>query len=218
MNNDEKSIAYAFIANGVQIYLNDEEDFFLVSKLICDNCGNSWYMNLTECFLCGAKNSFLYRCSKCGKFQSITKSSNRCSNCGSDNLFMVCPNPECISNKDSQILKESNNYGGVLNKNSGLIIAQHYCLNCGSNFHRYKNYRIYVRKTEKDSISFKDLQIDSNKISESSFLILKWVKKGAIKYGLYKIGDIVGKTVNPNNLYEKFSDMVSVLYPIGKAK
>jgi len=218
MNNDEKSIAYAFIANGVQIYLNDEEDFFIISKLICNECGNSWYMNLTECFLCGSKNSFLYRCSKCGKFQSITKSNNKCNNCGSNELFMVCPNPNCVSNKDSQILQEANNYGGVLNKNSGLIIAQHYCLNCGSNFHRYKNYKIYVRKIEKENVPFNELKIDTNKISESSFLIIKWIKKGTIKYGLYKIQEVVGKTLTPKEIYENFSDMVSFLYPIKQPK
>ena len=215
MNNDDKSIAYAFIANGVQIYLN-EEDHFLVSKLICVDCGDSWYMNLTECFLCGAINPFLYRCSECNKFQSITKSGDKCSNseCGSEELYMVCPNPECLSNTNANIFKVANAFGGVFNKESGFLIAQQFCLSCGSKHHTYKNYEIYVRVISKDSGDFKELNIDSNNISDNSYLIAKYKPDAkTLKYGLYKIKDIVDKTFKLNNLKDNFGLVVSELYP-----
>ena len=193
MNNDNKSIAYAFIANGVQIYLNDE-DHFLVSKLICVDCGNSWYTNLTECFLCGAINPFLYRCSSCGKFQSITKSGDECSNCRLKDLKMVCPNPDCLSNTNKDISKEANKYGGIFNKESGLSIAQQFCLSCGSKHHTYKNYEIHVRVADKDEIEFKKLNIFSKYMSNNSYLIVKYKPNTkTLKYGLYRIKDIHSK-------------------------
>ena len=72
---------------------------------------------------------------------------------------MSCPNNECISNKDKVLYREANNFGGVFNKNSGLLIAQHYCINCGENHHKYQSYKIYVRRNNKDKLNFKDLNI-----------------------------------------------------------
>jgi len=217
MINDEKSIAYAFIANGVQIYLNEEEDFFVISKLVCQDCNNSWYMNLTECFLCGAVNSFLYKCSSCGEFQSITKSNNKCSNCNSTDLYMVCPNKNCISNTNKEVFKEANDYGGVFNKNSGLLISQQYCLNCGSKYHKYKNYEIYVRSTKSSKIDFKKLNIDINKLSENSYLIIKYHnEENKVKYSLYKVKDIINKDFSLDDMENHFSSIVMKLYPVQK--
>lgn len=213
MNNDEKSIAYAFIANGVQIYLNEEEHF-IISKLVCLECGDSWYMNLTECFLCGAINPFLYRCSYCNAFQSITKSSGECSRCRSTELNMVCPNPDCISNKNKTIFSEANGYGGVFNKNSGLLIAQQYCLTCGSKYHTYKNYDIYVIKSNKEELDFKELKINPDNISDKAYLIVKYKPNNTtLKYGLYRVRDIINKKFMMQNLQDNFGSVVAELYP-----
>lgn len=213
MNNDEKSIAYAFISNGVQIYTGKDE-YFIVSKLICKDCGDGWYMNLTECFLCGVINPFLYRCSKCQTFQSITKSNNICNKCGSEELFMVCPNKDCLSNKNKELFIESNKFGGIFNHDSGLMTSQHYCLNCGSEYHQYKNFKIYVRVIDNDEFNFNELLIKKENISENSYLILKHHTGKSLKYGLYSLKDIIDKKIKIDNLKDNFSIIVSQLYPI----
>lgn len=210
---DEKSIAYAFVANGVQIYLSDN-GYFLASKLACMDCGESWYMNLTECFLCGTINPYLYTCASCGAFQSITKSTSSCSECGSSELYMSCPNTECISNTNETIFSEANGFGGIFNKNSGFSIAQQHCLNCGSKHHVYKNYKVYVRSVDNTEIRFNDLEIESDHISDNSYLIIKYKNDEEIKYRLYKISDISGTNFVLDNLKDKFTDIVSELYPV----
>lgn len=210
---DEKSISYAFIANGVQIYTSNK-GYFLVSKLVCSDCGESWYMNLTECFLCGAINPYLYTCASCGAFQSITKSSGSCSKCGSSKLYMSCPNPNCVSNKNETILAESNRLGGVFNKDSGFLIAQQQCLNCGSKHHEYKNYKIYVRSVGSTEIRFNDLEIESDYVSDYSYLIIKYKNGEDINYCLYKLSEISCTNFQLDNLKGKFEDIVSELYPV----
>lgn len=214
MKIDEKSIAYAFIANGIQIYLG--ENYFLASRLVCLKCGEYWYMNLTECFLCGAKNPHLFQCISCGSFQSITKSNQKCNNCdSSDDLFMVCPNPECISNNNDNIKEKANTYGGALNKDSGLSISQQYCLNCGSKYHWYKSYKIYVRCVPNRKVKFEDLNITPDSLSDSSYLLIKYKQnEKSIEYGLYKIREIVGKAFELNSLEDSFAEIVSELFPV----
>ena len=215
MNNQDKSIAYAFIANGVQIYLN-EGDYFLISKLICSNCGDSWYMNLTECFLCGTINPFLFRCEDCGSFQSITKSSGKCNNCGSSKLYMMCPNPNCISNKDEEVKKEANELGGCFNKNSGLLIAQQYCLTCGSQYHRYKNYKILVRTIDSPNVVISKLALPEN-VSEELYLILRLKEDDKIKYHICKVNELT-KDFEIKNLMNSFKDVVNYFYPLLNTK
>ena len=218
MNISEKSIAYAFIANGIHLYFS-EEDFFLVSRLVCKDCGDYWYMNLTECFICGALNPFLYKCNSCGSFQSITKSSHKCSNCDSEELFMTCPNPDCLSNTDTDILSEANKFGGVFNKNSGLLISQQYCLNCGSKSHVYKTFRIFVRAVKSKTVKFDTLEINREIITDNDYLIIKYLaNKDSIKYRLYKIQEIIGKVLELDNLHDNFNGIVSELYPMKKEK
>jgi len=218
MEINNKSIAYAFIANGVQIFLNDE-DYFIASKLVCSDCGDSWYMNLTECFLCGAKNPFLFRCSSCGSFQSITKSSGKCNSCHSENLFIMCPNENCISNKDSNINKEANSFGGVFNKNSGLLIAQQYCLNCGSQKHQYKSYKVFIRSVNTNEIILKDLNLDLNDFTKDSILIVKYKTGGSNpQYCLLKYKDLTEQNIKLSHLKNLFSDIVKELFPVGDRK
>ena len=214
MEINNKSIAYAFIANGVQIFLNDR-DYFIASKLVCAECGDSWYMNLTECFLCGAKNPFLYRCSSCRSFQSITKSSGKCNSCSSEDLFMMCPNENCISNKDQDINKEANEFGGVFNKDSGLLIAQQYCLNCGSQKHRYKDYKVFIMPTKVKDMSLNDLNLDLNDFSRDSILIVKYKPDDSnIQYCLLKYEDLAVQKIKLTSLKNSFSDVVNELFPV----
>jgi DNA-directed RNA polymerase subunit RPC12/RpoP len=213
-NNETKSIAYAFVANGVQIYLGDKDDQFITSKLICSDCGGPWYMNLTECFLCGAINKFLYRCSSCGKFISITNSSRACGNCGSKELYMVCPNEECISNKDVELSKEINQYGGVFNKESGFLISQQYCLYCGSQSHMYKNYTIRVITTTSDVLSMNEIDLNSQKLESNPYLVIRRKREEKISYGVYKRSESNEESIELKDLYDNFTKVVESLYPI----
>lgn len=214
MNNETKSIAYAFIANGVQIYLDDKEDEFITSKLVCSDCGGPWYMNLTECFLCGAINKFLYRCANCGEFNSITNSSIKCSKCGSNELYLACPNENCISNRDKELAKEINKFGGVFNKKSGFLISQQYCLYCGSQLHVYKNYKIKVFTATSGALSMDETRLNASKLGENSYVIIRRKKEGKILYGVYKTSEIEGKNIVLNDLYDNFTNVVQFLYPI----
>jgi len=215
MNNESKSIAYAFIARGVQIYLN-ERGYFLISKLVCSNCGNSWYMNLTECFLCGAINPFLFKCADCGSFQSITKSSGRCSECGSSQLYMMCPNPDCISNTDEEIRREANSFGGCFNKKSGLLIAQQYCLNCGSQYHKYKSFKIIIRTIDSPKVKISSLNFPEN-IPEELFSIFRYKDGDRIKYYISKVKAIT-KDFEINNFMNSFNEVADYFYPVLRVK
>ncbi|MGC8483872.1 MAG: hypothetical protein ACP5OE_09555 [Thermodesulfobium sp.] len=212
MNNELKSISYAFISNGVQIYLEDGSDSFLISQLVCNDCGWPWYMNLTECFICGSINSFIYRCTKCGNFQSITNSTGICSFCGSDSLIMECLNEHCLSNTDKEIFKEIAEYGGVFNRQSGFSISQQYCLNCGSQLHHYLTYKIYVKVIQDDSITIELTDGLLHEKSSNSYLLLK--RKGEpIKYYVGKLNDIIGQTITVNEMTSNFKEIVDQLYP-----
>jgi len=215
MNNETKSIAYAFVANGIQIYFGEEDDQFIISRLVCADCGGPWYMNLTECFLCGAINEFLYKCSDCGNFVSITNSSRSCS-CGSDKLYLVCPNKDCISNKDEELLKEINKYGGVFNKKSGFLISQQYCLYCGSQYHVYKTYRIKVITTSLDVLSPNGKYLNSFTMENNSYVVVRQKKGDRILYGVYKTSEFDGKSIDLKELYNNFTKVVEFLYPIKK--
>ena len=216
MNNKTKSIAYAFVANGVQIYLGEEEDQFITSKLICFDCGGSWYMNLTECFLCGSINKFLYRCSKCGEFVSITNSSRACSNCGSEDLYMACPNVDCISNKDDELSKEINQYGGVFDKESGFLISQQYCLYCGSQSHVYWNYTIKVITVTSDELSATETRLNALVGESNSYVVIRRKRDKKMYYGVYKASEFDGKNIVLNELYDNFTKVVDFLYPVGR--
>lgn len=216
MNLDEKSVAYALISNELGIYISDEVEFFLVFRLVCLECGYPWYMNLNECFLCGAINPFLFRCSSCRTFQSITKSNKKCNNCGAvDTLHIECANPDCLSNANKKVSDAANRLGGVFNTDSGLFTAQQYCLKCGSEFHVYKSYKMYVRKTNKKQLSSDELGINPNMLSSNSCLLIKYKPNpSTIQYYLYKLDSALQKTLNLDNPKRNLADVVSELFPI----
>lgn len=214
MNHETKSIAYAFVAHGVQIYLGEEDDQFITSKLVCLDCGGSWYMNLTECFLCGAINKFLYRCSKCGEFISITNSSGVCNKCGSKDLYMACPNENCISNTDAELSTEINQFGGVFDKESGFLISQQYCLYCGSQVHVYRDYKVKVITVASDKLSAVETRLSPLVRDSNSVVVIRCKNGGKIYYGVYKASEFEGKDIVLNDLYDNFTKVVDFLFPI----
>lgn len=188
MNSETKSIAYALISNGLQIYLPEDENSILVSKLICQNCGEPWYMNLTECFLCGAINPFLYKCNVCNNYVSITNAGKKCNKCGKeDTLHLECPNPNCLSNKDSLVKEKINDFGGCFNKNSGFLTSMNYCLKCGSSYHKYETVRLFICNSNEIK-EFK--HIYEKKISPRSKILLKFKNGENISYAITNINEI----------------------------
>jgi len=183
MNRNLKSIQYAFIANGFQVFNSDNDDnCFILSRLVCFDCGEPWYTNLTECFLCKTINPYLFRCSSCGKYQSITKSNNASCSCGGK-LYMMCPNQNCISNKNINLLNEINNYGGVFNKNSGMQISQQYCYNCGGHLHFYKTYKLkFMATNNPEKINLLELSYNF----DGDYILIRADIKSEMKYKLLK--------------------------------
>lgn len=122
MNNSLKSIAYAFIARDLEVYIPDgEPNSIVISKLICSNCGQYWHTSLTECYLCGEINYFLYRCVKCGRRHSLTNSTTKCKVC-KGKLVKECVNENCPSNRNKDIRSLTRREGGVFdNQNSKFL-------------------------------------------------------------------------------------------------
>jgi len=205
-----KSISYALIANGVNIYeMEERQDIIYAVRLVCKNCNKPWYMNLTECFLCGAINPYLYRCDDCGTFVSITNASGHCNSCHGTNLHLVCPNPDCISNTDPDVKKEINAKGGVFDRDSGFLISQLCCIYCGNNEHIYKHRKIFINDFKRHSFDPADYSITSDDIDSNSFLILRDVKQNTnIEYYLIDLNKIKTSPVK----ITRFSDIVDELF------
>ena len=192
MERDLKSIAHAAIAHGIFIYLpTGNKNYILGSRLVCAECNEPWYMNLTECFICGAVNPFLYRCDNCRAFSSITKASDKCDNCDQQRtLHQECPNPKCLSNTDKEVHIAINNMGGVFNRNSGFRISLQRCLNCGSQHQIYEARRIFVFTLSSTKVDKTNLRIDDPEvISSYSFVIFRVLENDKIKYSVLRLSE-----------------------------
>lgn len=193
MENEIKSIAYACISKGVQIYLPDEDGYIIGSRLVCADCNEMWYMNLTECFLCGAINPFLYHCEDCGAYVSITNAGKKCNSCGEENsLHLECPNPKCLSNTNKKLKNLVNGKGGVFSRESGFLISLQYCLKCGSQYHRYQVRKLFIKTINGDAINKNDLiNSENEKLDSFSFVIFRRQDKEDIKYAVHKSDEII---------------------------
>jgi len=217
MERELKSIAHAAIANGVQIYIpTGNKNYIIGSRLVCAECNEPWYMNLTECFLCGAINPFLYRCDNCGAFSSITKASDRCDSCGEQGtLHQECPNPDCVSNTNKSVKKAINSMGGVFNKYSGFRISSQRCLNCGSQFHLYQVRRIIVFSVCSEMIDKSKLHIDDPEVlSKYSYIIFRILKNGEIKYSFLPLSEYARKenVFSITQVYDNFGEVIKEIF------
>lgn len=212
MKTDLKSIAYAFIANGIQIFFTDY-DYFIANKLCCLNCGESWFMNLTECFLCGTLNSFLFNCLDCDNLISITNSSGQCNKCNSKNIVLACQNKNCFSNTNHKLKSFINSRGGVFNKDSGMLISQQYCLNCGNDLHKYKTYKILLRNVSQHSFEKSSLHIPEIYHSSDTMLLIKFKNKDNIQYQIFKMNNL-SDNIKLNDLKNSIKEIVLQLYPV----
>jgi len=217
MKRELKSIAHASIANGIHIYVPEgEKNYIIGSRLVCAECNEPWYMNFTECFICGAMNPFLYRCDSCKSFNSITKSAGGCNNCGKrDTLHQECPNPKCLSNTNTKVHKAINMMGGVFNKQSGFRISLQHCLNCGSKYHMYKVRKLSVFTTSSTKMDITNLRVDDQEVlSTYSFVIFRITEKDKIKYSFLSLSEYLQKKNNfqLSHIYHDYGKMLKEIF------
>ena len=194
-----KSISYGSIAHGIQIYVPTiEKNYALACILACSECGAQWTMSLTECFLCGWINPFLYRCSNpsCRSFNSITNASSTCGSCGKrDTLHWECPNPDCVSNTDRNMHKMINALGGIFDKSSGLKIALQRCLTCGSQEHQYQVRKIHVFTVHSTIVNTNSISIqDRDILPDLTYLIFRVMSEQELKYATVNHRDLERNT------------------------
>lgn len=215
MENELKSIAYASISKGVQIYIPDKDGYIVGCRLVCSDCNEPWYMNLTECFVCGAINPFLYHCSNCGTHISITNAGKRCNKCGKENtLHLECSNPKCLTNKNKKIHRLINEMGGVFDKNSGFLISLQYCLKCGGQFHKYQIRKFVIKTIDKDTIDKNSLILNYNDLEDYTFLIFRYASEKGILYSIMKLADWKKSkdTMKLKEFKKDFSDVIEEVF------
>ena len=169
-----KSIYYKLISMGCDIFTDDNKNEFFVSRHSCANCKSPWYMNLTECFLCGMLNSYLFYCNTCDVYSSTTGGTVTCNKCRNKRK-KICFNDKCISNKNGFKKEFNDKKNGVMDKSSPSSISQSHCINCGSSINLYLTSLVAVKEIE----NTKDLKISSN---DKRYDCIIFVKKNTKKY------------------------------------
>jgi hypothetical protein len=172
---DIKSLAYAFISEDVNVYFPDnDEECFIVEKLVCAACKAFWHTSLNECYFCGEINYYLYVCTSCEKKYSITNSTIKCSCKDSESkLIKACVNKECLTNTDVVLKSFSITEKGVFDLDSSQSLSQMYCIKCGSPENTYRSFKIFVFNDNEET-NFKDYYLRINSYFDiGDILILK---------------------------------------------
>lgn len=167
---NKKSVMYKIISLGFPVYTGDEDDEFVITTLLCSNCNEIWQMSRSECMFCGHENPHVYECRICHNKYSITRASKKC--CG-ENLVKICINPDCITNKDNDIMRYFDDCGGIFEMNkSGATLNEMRCKKCGNKINEYKSVvvKLVSNIDEIENIDKEICYIQKN--SESDFLIL----------------------------------------------
>jgi hypothetical protein len=143
---DIKSLAYAFVSEDINVYFPDnDEECFIVEKLVCADCNSFWHTSLSECYFCGEINYYLSVCNTCGNKYSITNSLKKCTcNDPASLLIKACINRSCITNIDPEIKSFSESEMGVFEKDSSQSVSLMYCLNCGAQENKYLSFKVFV--------------------------------------------------------------------------
>ncbi|EMI09200.1 type I restriction-modification system endonuclease subunit alpha [Anoxybacillus gonensis] len=217
MERQLKSIAYAFVANDIDVYIPDgESNCIVVTKLVCKDCGQYWHTSLSECYFCGTLNFYLYECNSCGKKYSLTSSSKSCDTDGCNGkLIKRCSNPECISRTNEEIQRATDEQGGVFDLNSSFNVSLNHCVTCGSKENYYKTYRIYSYRTEVEpNIEALREFANNNKLnSDEDVIIIKHLVDNVIHYGYIPYSKL-DETTEITTTFSRFSDLVSELFPV----
>jgi len=145
-----KSLAYFFVANDFEVYINEKnEETIYVSQLVCTECLSPWYMELQECLLCGMVHPYIKKCPSCGKIVSTTNTRSKCNECDEEFIY-PCLNDKCPSNQEGNIRSATlytNSYSrkkGVFARNSVFSTSMNFCLNCGNESNRYITREVFL--------------------------------------------------------------------------
>ena len=211
MQTNLRSLMFALKARDIELYLSNEADeHFVITRLVCSKCPTDFYPDLLECYFCGEINYYLFTCTKCGDFSSITGSSRVCRKCypnkeGEKNTKKyLCTNASCVSNTNSGIKKIVISKDGVFKRGSGLNLSCTYCINCGSPKHEYKCFRVFLYDKEPFDPSNYQLYKDEH-CEVKDLIILKKHENDQIKYDY----EIIGKGTNTPK-FDKTLDKIVV--------
>jgi len=179
MNISTKSVAYYLISKGLNIFITEENNTFLAQRHICKECSSPWYMDLTECFLCGSYNPYIYVCRHCNTYFSITGTVKNCPTCN-QKFIQCCINDSCLSNTNTSVGNAINTkYKGVFDGDSCFNIAQMHCINCGDTKNEYITFEVQVYESD-------DFNNINSFLKQNSFkydiLIIKFTGNSGIKY------------------------------------
>ena len=200
---------YSFVSNDVDVYSLDDEDqnHFVITKLLCSKCHNYWHTSLLECYFCGELNYYLYSCTSCGKKYSITNSSIKCECRDAESkLIKACVNPDCPTNNESKIKDLAVKQGGVFDLKSSLTLSLNYCVKCGNTSNHYETFRVFMIENDEDITNF----IKQNSIDIGDVIILK-KRDTTITYDFIKIVD-KDQSYNPEFKFSNMRNLVEKIF------
>jgi hypothetical protein len=211
---DIKSLAYAFISQDVNVYFPDnDEECFIVEKLICAECKSYWHTSLNECYFCGEINYYIYVCTSCEKKYSITNSIIKCSCKKPDSkLIKACVNKACITNTDDIIKSFSINEKGVFDLDSSQSLSQMYCIKCGSPKNTYNSFKVFVFNDNEEN-NYADYYLRINKYFNNGDKLI--LKKHSEKNSLnYAIMTELNNDLKINEIEYNYCDMTTLIQNI----
>ena len=168
---DIRSVAYAFIANDINVYLPDnEQECFIIEYLSCKKCHVKWHTSLLECYFCGEINYYLYKCNTCNKKYSITSTSKKC--CG-ETLVKACINEDCASNTKSYIIPIANKEKGVFDLKSSFNLSLMHCVKCAATENYYQSFKVFVFNDKIETNFGTYYNRIKNDLSENDIVIFK---------------------------------------------
>ncbi len=190
MNISTKSVAYFLISRGFNIFITEETNAFLAQRHICKDCTSPWYMDLTECFLCGSYNPYIYKCNNCNKYFSITGTVKNCPTCR-QKLIQCCINDSCLSNTNTSVSTQINTkYKGVFDGDSCFNTAQMHCINCGSTLNKYITFNVKV--CDASNVDEINSFLKQN-LSQFDIIVIKLKTNSGVKYKTLKPAEIAGE-------------------------
>lgn len=195
MQTSVKSVYWAFIQNGINIYISDSSTISFNAVLLkCAKCNYPWNDQMDECYVCGELKYQVRICPSC-RLEFAPEGNVICNVCNkSPILKYLCINQDCptITNQtpfqtphqgtrhEGQVtnIKELADFHkeGVFGKTASLSLALMHCTNCGNTSNNYKSIKV-----------FPCLQ---NGISLSNFVTTNAVRPGDMIFFIQKTNSI----------------------------
>ena len=202
MKSKLKSIAFAFKSRDLELYTDfNQQDCFLINRLVCSDCNAFFDPSLLECFLCGETNWYLFTCTTCGDLTSITGNKRRtCNHCTTTTKQYSCKNQNCLSNTTlAPMFDNMTTFKGIFERKSGWNLSCVHCVNCGLSKHEYKTFKVYLYETP----SFLQQHYDTftRNMEEKDLIILKIINSSQYDY------QIIGGNHAPG-LFDKDLDQI----------